>query len=145
MFARRRIEHRLQSWKNRDRNISAGLLLLDAQHAIADMLAAHEDDVAAPLRGVEPERQREPGFGPDRIEGFVLRDLLLSPCVVPVALLDLLQLDAERRVGADSLCSTQNVIRERIALSQLRAACGFMVSSTRAMYSCGSDARGMSP
>ena len=57
MLARRGVEHRLQVRMHRDRQRRAGLLLLHREHAVPDVLAAHADHIAAPLRGVEQQRQ----------------------------------------------------------------------------------------
>ena len=62
-----------------------------------DVLAAHADDIAAPLRGVEQQRQREARLGADRMMRLELRDLVLGPSVESVAL-DRAQLDVPRRV-----------------------------------------------
>jgi hypothetical protein len=43
---------------HRDRQRDAGLLLFHREHTVADVLAAHLDDIAAPLCGVEQERER---------------------------------------------------------------------------------------
>ena len=65
VFARRGVEHRAQFRMHRDRQRDAGLLLFQREHAVADVLAAHADDIAAPLRGVEQQRQRETRLGAD--------------------------------------------------------------------------------
>ena len=88
MLARRGVEHRLQFGMHRDRQLDAGLLLLDRQHArpLADVLAPHADDIAAPLCGVEQQREREARLGADRMMRLELRDLVVGPSVESVAL-----------------------------------------------------------
>jgi hypothetical protein len=52
-----------------------------------DVLASHADDIAATLCGVQHERERETGAGVERMPRFELRDLVLGPRVMTVALL----------------------------------------------------------
>jgi membrane fusion protein, heavy metal efflux system len=99
MLARRGVEHRAQFGMHRDRQRDAGLLLFHREHAVADVLAAHLDDIAAPLRRVEQQRQREARLAADRMMCLELRDLVVSPGVESVAL-DGRQLDVCGRVRA---------------------------------------------
>src|SRR5262245_57229479 len=59
----------------RDRQRTAGLGLLQVQHAVADMLAAELNHIAAPLAGVESEREGEPCLRSDRVVSLELLDL----------------------------------------------------------------------
>ena len=86
MFARRGVEHRAQFGMHRDRQRDAGLLLFHRQHAVADMLAAHAHHIAAPLRRVEQQCEREARLGADRMMRLELRDLVIGPSVESVAL-----------------------------------------------------------
>src|SRR6266540_1055099 len=67
MLARRGLEDLAQIGVHRDGELGAGLALLQVQNAVADMLAAHVDDIAATLRGVEQQREREPRLASDRM------------------------------------------------------------------------------
>jgi len=64
MLARCGVEDRLQFRKNRNQKLNAGLLLLDVQgwpiRCLTDVLPPHAHDIAAPLRGVEQQRERQP-------------------------------------------------------------------------------------
>src|SRR5262245_7831304 len=76
---RHRVNRRLQLGKDRKLQRLAWLLLAYVQQAVTDVLRSHTHDVAAPLRGVEQQLQREPGAG---AEGIVLakgRNLFLAP------------------------------------------------------------------
>jgi hypothetical protein len=61
-------------------------LLPHGEHAIADVLTADADDVAAPLCGVEPERERQPCLRADRMTCLKRGDLVLTPSVMTVRL-----------------------------------------------------------
>src|SRR6516225_41700 len=93
------VEHRLQVRMHGDGKGRAGLLLLHREHAVLDVLAAHADYVAAPLRGVEQERERESRLAADGMMRLELRDLVFGPRVESVAL-DRALLDVCRRVRA---------------------------------------------
>ena len=101
MFARRGVEDRLQFRINRNQKLNAGLALLDVQGwpvlCLADVLPPHADHVAAPLCGVEQQRERETRLAADRMMRLELRDLVVGPSVESVAL-DRALLDVPRRV-----------------------------------------------
>jgi hypothetical protein len=59
MLARCGVEHRLQVRMHGDGQGRGGLFLLYGKHAVANVLAAHAQDIAAPLCGVEQQRERE--------------------------------------------------------------------------------------
>jgi hypothetical protein len=87
MFARRGVEHRLQVRMHRDRQRDAGLLLFHREHAVLDVLAAHADDIAAPLRGVEQQRQPKARLRADGMMRLELRNLVLGPVWNPSLLI----------------------------------------------------------
>ena len=68
-----------------NRQDGAGLLLTKGEQAVLDVLASKLDDVAAPLRTEESERQRQAGFRADWPMRLELRDLLLGPGVDTLA------------------------------------------------------------
>src|SRR5262245_17920174 len=49
-----------------------------------DVLPSHPDHVAAPLRGVEQERKREPRLAADWVMRLELRDLGIGPSMVTI-------------------------------------------------------------
>jgi hypothetical protein len=59
VLARRGVEHRLQVRMHRNRERLASLLLFHCEHAVADVLATHPHHIAAPLPGVEQQRERK--------------------------------------------------------------------------------------
>src|SRR5947207_9055333 len=95
VFARRGVEDRTQVRMHGDRELSAGFLLFHRELAVLDVLAAHADDIAAPLRGVEQQRQPKARLRADGMMRLELRNLVLGPCVKSVAL-DRAQLDVPR-------------------------------------------------
>src|SRR5262249_22154952 len=93
-------EHRLQVRMHRDRwQLGAGLLLFHYERAVADVLAAHADHIAAALCGVEQKREREVRLRADWMMRLELRDLVFGPRMESVAI-DRWQLDVGRRVRA---------------------------------------------
>src|SRR5215510_12684876 len=90
MLARRGVEHGGQLRMNRNQKLNAGLALLDVEGwpvgCLADVLPPHADDIRAPLRAVEQERERETRLGPDGIVRLKLRNLFLGPGVESIAL-----------------------------------------------------------
>src|SRR5262249_14414748 len=76
-----------------------GLLLLHREHAIFNMLAAHANHIAATLRGIEQQREREPWLRTDWMMRLELLDLVFRPCVESVAL-DRRELDVCGRIGS---------------------------------------------
>ena len=122
---------------DRDRQRGAGLVLPQRQHAVTDVLASDFHHVASSLRGVEPERQCQPGFATDRMMRLERGDLVLVPGVDAVRLRHL-GLEAECRVATHVLVAMHRWAKCRIALSQLRAACGAIRASMAVMYSGGS-------
>src|SRR5262249_20527134 len=107
---------------------------------VADVLAAHAHHIAAPLCGVEQQREREARLRADRMMRLELRDLIFRPRVESVAL-DGRELDVCRRVGAQ-VAALDPKLTER---AQLRAACGGLLSSSASIHSDGNSANGRSP
>src|SRR5262249_11968890 len=97
MLARRSVEHRAQFGMHRDRERLASLLLLHRKHAIANVLAAHLDDIAAPLAGVDQQRERKARLRADWMMRLKLRDLVLGPRMEPITF-NRTQLDVGCRV-----------------------------------------------
>src|SRR5262245_25045336 len=62
----------------------AKALDLHLQHAVADVLLAHAQQVAAPLAGIERQRQRQPLPASDCMMRFKRRDLDFRPTVMPI-------------------------------------------------------------
>src|SRR5262249_60787559 len=87
---------------DRQRRRGAGLSLFDVQEIPADMLAAHADNVAAPLSGIEAERKGQPLARADHMRRLELRELLLIPCVVTGAA-HAPQPNPKRRIVVDEL------------------------------------------
>src|SRR5262245_55572372 len=99
MLARCGVEHRLQVRMHGNGQGRAGLFLLYGEHALANVLAAHAQDIAAPLCGVEQQREREARLRADRMMRLKLRDLFLAPRVESVAF-DRRELDVCRWIAA---------------------------------------------
>src|SRR5215471_10238645 len=100
MLARCGLEDLAQIRVHRDGELGAGLALLQVQNAVADMLAAHADDIAAALAGIERECESESRLAADRMVKLKLRDLLFGPGVKAAAL-PALEFHADARVGLD--------------------------------------------
>ena len=83
MAAWGRFDDGLKLGMHRDGEHSAGLLLLDVNRTIADVLGAHSTYVATPLAGIEQQRERQPGAGTDAMIPLELRDLTVCPTVMP--------------------------------------------------------------
>jgi hypothetical protein len=79
VFRRMRGQDLLQVRMNWNLQNHAGLLLPDRNEAVADMLAPHANDVAAPLSGEQKQRKRQPGPGSDRMRRLECRDLFFCP------------------------------------------------------------------
>lgn len=69
-----------QSRMERDFEGGAGLLLPDRDSPVADMLAAHANNIATALPGVEQQTEGEPRAGSDRVPRFELRNIVFGPC-----------------------------------------------------------------
>jgi hypothetical protein len=79
MLARRCVENLAQIGMHWNGELGAGLFLLDVQNAVANVLAAHANNVAPTLRGVEQQREREPRLASDRMVELELCDLVFAP------------------------------------------------------------------
>src|SRR5262249_18671589 len=79
----------------------AGLLLAHGDALALHVLPAHANDVAAPLAGVERKRQCEPRLAAERMTRLELRDLILAPSVVALAVAATIALDAQGRIAGD--------------------------------------------
>src|SRR5262245_39214857 len=86
VFARRHIEDRAQMRMHRDCERRVRFLLLHVQRAVLDVLPSHADHIAAPLAGIEQQREREAWLRADRMMRLELRDLFLGPRMEAVAL-----------------------------------------------------------
>ena len=68
----------------RDRKLDASLLLADVQHAIADMLMAHSDNVTAPLTRVEQQHQSQARSRSRFVACLKLLNLNFRPSMIAV-------------------------------------------------------------
>src|SRR5262245_6048506 len=94
------IENCPQFTMHRDRQCRSGLLLFHMQHAVANVLAAHLDDIAAALRREEQQRESEPRLAADRMRGLKGGDFCFGPGMVTVSLW-VRQLDVPRWICRD--------------------------------------------
>ena len=101
-----RIENRCKLGMDGDRERRAGLRLLD----VPDMLPPH-DDIAAPLRSVEPERESPPFTASDGMMRLKLCNLLFGPRREAVAY-HAAKLDAERGIIVEQV-ALDAVLRQR--------------------------------
>src|SRR5262245_58982213 len=84
------VEHGAQFGIDWNQKLFAGLALLDVQgwpvRSLADVLPPQAHDIAAPLCGVEQQRERKAWLCANWMMRLELRDLVVSPSVKSVAL-----------------------------------------------------------
>ena len=80
--------------RHRDVDILAAVGTLDADAAVPDMLRTEPDDLAAPRCGLQRELHHETLLRAERPIRAILRDLVIGPGVMAVALGQLDALDA---------------------------------------------------
>jgi hypothetical protein len=99
---RQGLQRTFESGMHRDHQRYPGLLLRHGDLVAPDVLPTHVDHIAAPLRGVEHQRQSRTRLGTNRMARLELSDLLLGPEVKAIGVLAIL-FQADSRVCRDHL------------------------------------------
>jgi hypothetical protein len=119
---RRRLDDRAQFWMQRHVDDGPGLLLFEPD-AVADDVGRAEEPRIAPRAGVQHESHGQPRLAADPVCRLVAGNLNLVPSLVTTGL-DLLALDAERRVVDDAASFIAHLNIARTVLRKLRCALG---------------------
>ena len=130
MLARRCVEDRLQLGMDRDGPATCRSSVGERQHAVADVLRSHADHVAAPLRSVEQQPERQPRLAADRMVRFEKRDLGVGPGVMTGGL-DRRQFDATRRVVAHPALSNCELAKRAQRLHPVARRLRFLLREDR--------------